>query len=94
MNGPALSAGVTSARCQHVVIGTAGLFYNPAVAPILPTSSLEGGERGGQKGALLRVLLSGGRGREGLPLSAISQSLKPQLVISTSLPPLLAASGN
>lgn len=61
MNGPTLCAGVISARCQHVVIGTAGLFYNPAVEPILQRSSLEGGERGGQKGALLHFLVTGGR---------------------------------
>lgn len=54
-------AGVISAHCQHVVIGTAGLFYNPAVEPILQRSSLEGGERGGQKGGLLHFLVTGGR---------------------------------
>lgn len=61
VNGPTLRAGVISARCQHVVIGTAGLFYNPAVEPILQRSSLEGGERGRQKAALLYFLVTGGR---------------------------------
>lgn len=54
-------SGVIAAQCQHVVIGTAGLFYNPAVEPILQRSSLEGGERGGQKGAILHFLVTGGR---------------------------------
>lgn len=46
-------AGVIPARCQHVVIGTAGLFYNPAAKPILQRSKLEEGERGGQKSLML-----------------------------------------
>lgn len=61
VNGPTLRAGVISAHCQHVVIGTAGLFYNPAVEPILQRSSLEGGEGGRQKAALLYFLVTGGR---------------------------------
>lgn len=65
MDGPKLCAGVISAQCQHVVIGTAGLFYNPAVEPILQRSSLEGREGAGRRERLLHFLVTGWRSING-----------------------------